>query len=133
MPSQNVTIRCKNCVRLPLLSGPLSILICSRRHGDLLGLVQRCPPGLKRINDEIARLERTPKGDAQLRTVFLHDPTGNIFLVQAQVVITRPVIAPREATAETSPIATVALQSILKRLMCGEAVASWSFFQYWQK
>jgi len=69
------------------------------RRGALLSLVQRCPPGLKRIDDEIARLERTPKGDAQLRTVFLHDATGNIFLVQAQVVITRPIIAPGETTA----------------------------------
>src|SRR4029453_10778063 len=30
MALQNTTMRCKNCVRLPLLSGPLSILICSR-------------------------------------------------------------------------------------------------------
>src|SRR2546425_829349 len=73
------------------------------RHGDLLGLVQRGPPGLKRIDDEITRLERAPKGDAQLRTVFLHDATGNIFLVHTQVVITRPVIAPREAAAGDIP------------------------------
>ena len=67
------------------------------RHSPLLGLLQRCPPGFEGINDAIAGLARAPKGDAQPRTVFIHDPTGNIFLVQAQGVITRPMIATREA------------------------------------
>ena len=66
-------------------------------HGRLLGLIHRRPPGFECINDEIAGLERATKGDAQPRTVFIHDPTGNIFLVQAQVVITRPMITTREA------------------------------------
>jgi len=69
------------------------------RHRHLLGLRSRGPPGLDGIDDEIAGLERTPKGDAQLRTVFIHHPTGNIFLVQAQVVVTGPVIAPRKTAS----------------------------------
>ena len=35
----------------------------------------------------------------QLRTVFIHNPTGNIWLVQAQGVVTCPVSAPREAAS----------------------------------
>jgi hypothetical protein len=53
------------------------------RHSDLLDLLQCCPPGLERIDDAIAGLERTPKGNAQLCTVFIHDPTGNILLFHA--------------------------------------------------
>jgi hypothetical protein len=69
------------------------------RHGDLLGLISRCPPVLDGIDDAIAGLERAPEGDAQLRTVFIHHPTGNLLLLQAQVVVTCPVIAPREAAS----------------------------------
>ena len=49
------------------------------------------------INDAIAGLESATKGNAQPCTVFIHDPTGNIVLGQAQVVITRPMLATREA------------------------------------
>jgi len=69
------------------------------RHGHLLGLLSRCPPVLDGIDDAITGLERTPEGDVPLRTVFIHNPTGNIFLVQTQVVVTCLVITPREAAA----------------------------------
>ena len=69
------------------------------RHSYLLSLIQRRPPGFERIDDEITGLGRAPKGEAQLRAVFIHNPTWNILFLQAQVMITRPVIAPREATA----------------------------------
>ena len=39
----------------------------------------------------------TAKRDVELTTIFLHNPTGNVLLVQAQVVVTRWVIAPRQA------------------------------------
>ena len=68
-------------------------------HGHLLGLIQRRPPGLKRIDDEITRLVGTAKGDVELATIFLHNPTGNVLFFQPQVVITGLVITPREAAA----------------------------------
>ena len=69
------------------------------RHGSLLSLIQRPPPGFERIDDAITGLGRAPKGDAQLSAVFIHNPARNVLFLQAQVVITRSVIAPREATA----------------------------------
>jgi hypothetical protein len=33
----------------------------------------------------------------ELTTIFLHNPTGDVFLVQAQVVVTRLVISPSQA------------------------------------
>ena len=43
-------------------------------HGPLLGFIQHRPPSFERIDDELTGLGRAPKGDAQLRTVFIHDP-----------------------------------------------------------
>ena len=68
-------------------------------HGPLLGLLSRCPPGFERIDDAITGLGRAPTSDGQLRAVFIHNPARNVLFLQAQVVITRPVIAPCEAPA----------------------------------
>jgi hypothetical protein len=101
-------------------------------QGRLRGLLHRRPPGFACLNDASAGLARAPKGDAQPRPVFSHDPTGNLFRVQAQVMITRPMITTREA-ATGDVTKHHALQAIRKRWMLGEAVASWSFFQSAQK
>ena len=67
-------------------------------QGPLLRFLQRRPPGLKRIDDEVTRLVGAAKGQAQLPVIFSHDPARNVFLLQAQIVIARLMITPREAT-----------------------------------
>ena len=84
-------------------------------HGHLLGLVQGCSPSFKRIDDKITGLGRTPKGDVQLRAVFIHNPARNVLLVQAEVVVTRLVIAPRQATSGDIPNAIVSGQFLPRR------------------
>jgi len=45
-------------------------------------------------NDEVTRFVGAPKGHPQLSSIFLHEPTGNIFLLTAQVVIPGLVLTP---------------------------------------
>ena len=97
MAAQNATMRCKNCVRFPLLSGPLSILILQPSHGHLLALIPRRPPGFKGIDDAITRLGGAAKGDVEVATIFLYNPTWDVLFFQPHVVITGLVIAPRAA------------------------------------
>ena len=96
----NCTIRYRNCVRLPLLSGPLSILICSRAIAPCSVFIQRRPPGLKRIDDEITRLVGAAKGDAAAdRSSSSTIPHGMYFSLQAHVMITGFVVPPGETAA----------------------------------
>ena len=84
---------------LPTAFGPVIHFNLQPRPGHLRGLLQGRPPGFERIDDAITGLGRAPKGDVQLSAVFIHNPARNVLFLQAQIVITRPVIAPREATA----------------------------------
>jgi hypothetical protein len=82
-----------------------TVIHCARPpgHGRLLGLLHRRPPGVEGINDALAGLARAPKGDAQPRPGFIPNPTGNILLVPAQVMIPRPMLTTREAAPGDVP------------------------------
>src|SRR4029434_8450365 len=67
-------------------------------QGRRLPFPHRRPPGVKRIYDEVTRLVGAAKGQGHLPVIFIHDPARNVFLLQAQIVIARLIIAPREAT-----------------------------------
>ena len=69
------------------------------RHRLLRCFIQRRPPGLKRVDNEITGLVRTAKGDVQLTAIFIHNSTRNVLFLQAQVMIPGPVIAPGAAAA----------------------------------
>ena len=85
MASAHYTIRCKNWVRLPLLSGPLSILIWSR-------LVPACAAAS--IAAHVASSVSTMKSrifaelpKVSIPTFFLHDPARDIFFPACHIVI----------------------------------------------
>ena len=59
-------------------------------------LIHRLPLGFDRIDDEVTRFVRAAKGDGQLATPFIHDPTRYILLLAPQIVITGSVVTPRE-------------------------------------
>ena len=61
----------------------------------LLVLVHRVPLGFERLDDEVTRFLRTPKGDVQCRTLFIHNPTRDILLLTSQSVVTGSVVASR--------------------------------------
>jgi hypothetical protein len=62
-------------------------------------LVHRVPLGFDRIDDEVTSFLRTPKGDVQCRTIFIHNPTRDILLLAPHIVITRSVVASRHSPA----------------------------------
>ena len=64
-------------------------------HGPLLALIQRRPPSFQGIDDEITRLGGAAKGDVEVATIFLYNPTWDVLFFQTHVVITGLVIAPR--------------------------------------
>ena len=61
-------------------------------HCQLLRLLQRRAPRFKRIDDEITSLVGAAKGDVELTALFVHDTTGSVRFLQAQVMIARAVI-----------------------------------------
>lgn len=66
-------------------------------------IVYSIPPCFQRIHNEIPRFIGTPTGDTALARLFIHDPAWDIFFLQAQVVITGAVVAPRQAAAGHIP------------------------------
>src|SRR5215831_19456731 len=73
------------------------------RQGHWRGLLPRRPPGGKRLDDASTGLRRAPKGAGQLRAVCIHHAARQVLCLQAQVVSTRPGLAPREAAAGYVP------------------------------
>ena len=63
----------------------------------MFGLIKRRPPGFERIDDKITCLGGAAKGDVELTTIFLHNPTWDVLFFQTHVVITCLMITPREA------------------------------------
>jgi PII-like signaling protein len=61
----------------------------------LLVLVHRVPLGFECIDDEVTCFIRTPKGDVQCRTIFIHNATRDILLLASQIVVTGSVVAAR--------------------------------------
>src|SRR6266478_3737094 len=128
MLSDSSTIRDKNCVRLPLLSGPLSILSWMR-------LVSAC--SCASIAFHLASIVSTMKSLVlyELPKVMLSSALSSSTIPQGIYFSSHPrswslarwsprVTPPRE----NSPIFTVALQSILQRLTPSDAMAWASFF-----
>jgi hypothetical protein len=59
----------------------------------LLLCTEPTPPRRQRVDDEVAGLEGTTESHVELPRVFVHDPTGDVFLLAAQIMITGFVIA----------------------------------------
>lgn len=69
-----------------------------------LGLRVHCLPlGFERINEKITGFVGTPKGNAQLPALFIHDAARDILLPTPEVVVTGFVIAPGHPTARKLP------------------------------
>jgi hypothetical protein len=98
MVSANCTIRFRNCVRCPLLSGPLSALICSREQAAR-GARLVLPPGVQAVDDEVTGLGRAAKPQEQFAAVLIDDAERDVLLFTAHVVIGCPVVAARLAAA----------------------------------
>src|SRR5215475_9155361 len=96
MASASCTMRGRNCVRLPLLSGPLSILMCSRLVAAFSWAAKAVPLGCERIHDAVTRFVGAAKGDRQRGTIFLDDATRDIFLLAPHLMIPGLVVAPSE-------------------------------------
>jgi hypothetical protein len=87
------------------------------------------PLGGDGLDEDVTRFLRTPTGDVQCRTSFLHQPTRDILLLAPHRVLTRSVVASRHPPPRAnSPIFTVAFPSIRQRLPPAEAMAWASFF-----
>src|SRR5262249_42817534 len=128
MASASCTIRWRNCVRLPLLSGPLSILIWIR-------LVEAFSPSSKASH--LASSTSTMKSLvlAELPKVMLSSALSSSTIPHGMYFSLHPIsgsvgwLSPRvRPPRENSPIFTVALTSILQRLTpCADPACS-SFF-----
>jgi len=68
-------------------------------RGRLLLGIQRVPLGCEHIHNEVTRFVGTAKGDAQLCTLFIHDPARDILLLATHIVITGLIVAPGETAA----------------------------------
>src|SRR6266436_1842272 len=123
MTSANCTMRDKNCVRLPLLSGPLSILIWMR-----LVFAFSCSSIAFHLASSVSTMKslvlyELPKVMCRAALSSSTIPHGIYFsshprswsLAQLSPRVTPP--------REKSPIFTVALQSILQRLTPADARA----------
>ena len=67
------------------------------RHGEVV------PPVLQAVDDEIAGLEGTAKGQMELPAVFIHQPERDVFFLSAHVVVGGPVVAPGFPAAGVVP------------------------------
>lgn len=73
-----------------------------RDHG-LLGRGEVVPPVLQAVDDEIAGLEGTAKGQMELPAVFIHQPERGVLFLSAHVVVGGPVVAPGFPAAGVVP------------------------------
>src|SRR6266446_7147176 len=128
MTSANCTMRDKNCVRLPLLSGPLSILIWMR-----LVFAFSCSSIAFHLASSVSTMKslvlyELPKVMCSAALSSSTIPHGIYFSSHPRswslAWLSPRVTPPRE----NSPIFTVALQSILQRLTPSDARAWASFF-----
>src|SRR5215468_10382242 len=128
MRSASCTIRARNCVRLPLLSGPLSTLIWIRRVSAF---------SCSAIASHLASIVSTMKSLVlyELPKVMCNAPLSSSTIPHGTYFSWHPISwslarwSPRvRPPRENSPIFTVALQSILQRLMPWAAIAWSSFF-----
>src|SRR2546423_3431817 len=55
------------------------------------------------MDDEVAGLKGATKGDHQLTTVFVDNPTGVVFFLVAKIVVAGFVVAPRQPPAGEFP------------------------------
>jgi hypothetical protein len=68
-------------------------------RGRLLLLRHRLPLGFDHIHNEVTRFVGAAKGEGQLATIFIYDPTRDIFLLASHIVITGLVVATGETAA----------------------------------
>ena len=59
-------------------------------------LVHRVPLRCDRLNNEVTRFLRAPKGDVELAAVFIYNPTRHILLLAAHIVITGSMVTSGE-------------------------------------
>jgi len=68
-------------------------------RGRFFLVIQSVPLGFEGIHDEVTGFVGAAKGDGQLGALFIHDPTRDILLLTAHIVITGLVVATGEAAA----------------------------------
>src|SRR6266446_5041680 len=67
-------------------------------RGRLLLLRHRLPLGFDHLHNEVTRFVGAAKGEGQRATLFIDDPTRDIFLLASHIVITGLVVATGETT-----------------------------------
>src|SRR2546427_314568 len=126
--STHCTIRWRNCVRTPLLSEPLSILICTRSIAPCSAAVSPCHHAASVSTMKSLVLKELPKVTDSCPVSSSTRPYGIYFSLHPRswsLALLSPRVCPPR---ENAPIFTVALQSMLTRLTCSVASPAPSFF-----
>src|SRR5262244_4425268 len=128
MASASCTIRWRNCVRLPLLSGPLSILIWIRFVAACSASSKASHLAASTSTMKSLVLEELPKVMVSSALSSSTIPQGTYFSLHP-ISCSLAWLSPRvRPPRENAPIFTVALQSILHRLTLPDDPACSSFF-----
>jgi hypothetical protein len=69
------------------------------RDSDPLGYRGIVPPVIQTVDNEIAGLAGTAKGQMELSAVLIHQPEGDIFFFTAPIVVSGPIVTPGFPTA----------------------------------
>src|SRR5207245_409158 len=116
----------RNCVRTPLLSEPLSILICTRSIAPCSAAVSPCHHAASVTTMKSLVLKELPKVTDSCPVSSSTRPHGIYFSLHPRswsLALLSPRVCPPR---ENAPIFTVALQSVVYLQPAGNAVASTS-------